>query len=457
MDEGDEVGVLLDGARLAQVRQHGPSLLLLAALELAIELRERHDRHVKLLGQGLEAPRHLGDLAFARLVTTARGPADELDVIDHDEPAVCALSGHSRVGREAPRLGADLPDGRGGGLVDEDGRRLEARGRSRQRLPLARAEVSGPQPAHLHAGLRAQHPLGELPFGHLEGEHERGHTGLERGVEREPEGEGRLAHRGSRGDDVEVAGLEPTGEAIEPSKAGGHARDADSPLPLHCVVERRLHGRPQGHVGLPVRCLSDLEDSLLGAIDKRGHVARPVRRLGEELAQRVHEAAQGRVLEHDARVVLDVHGARHVVEQVGQERLLALEAHELACPSELGGHAHGVDRVLRRLHADHSLEHERVAGVLEVAGRKPEGHDVGERADTAQEDGAEHGSLGPAVTRGESVRWHDRVVRADRVRRRCGQGRATTAPRPAAVVSEPGGMLDPIPAGVGVAVSSSAG
>src|SRR5688572_28072100 len=49
VDEDDEVGVLLDGARLAEVRQLWS--LVLAVLQAAVELRQGDDRAVELLGQ----------------------------------------------------------------------------------------------------------------------------------------------------------------------------------------------------------------------------------------------------------------------------------------------------------------------------------------------------------------------------------------------------------------------
>src|SRR5580698_2751375 len=67
VDEADVVGVLLDGARLAQVRELRPLALLAARLDRAIELAERDDRQTELLGELLETPRDLADLLLARL------------------------------------------------------------------------------------------------------------------------------------------------------------------------------------------------------------------------------------------------------------------------------------------------------------------------------------------------------------------------------------------------------
>jgi hypothetical protein len=65
VDEHHEVGVLLDRAGLAQVRQHGA--LVRALLDAAVELRERDHGHLQLARQRLEAAGDLRDLLDAVL------------------------------------------------------------------------------------------------------------------------------------------------------------------------------------------------------------------------------------------------------------------------------------------------------------------------------------------------------------------------------------------------------
>ena len=83
VDEEHQIGVLLDAAGLAQVRQ---ARLPFALLDLAVELRDGDDRDLEILGQRLEAPRDVGDLLLAVVVAADRGAAArELEVVDDDQ------------------------------------------------------------------------------------------------------------------------------------------------------------------------------------------------------------------------------------------------------------------------------------------------------------------------------------------------------------------------------------
>src|SRR5437588_233546 len=76
-----DVGILLDGAALAEVGHAGAAIL--AALDGAVELRQGDDGHLQLSGQRLEPPADLGDLLLAAVARILR--LDELDVVEDDE------------------------------------------------------------------------------------------------------------------------------------------------------------------------------------------------------------------------------------------------------------------------------------------------------------------------------------------------------------------------------------
>src|SRR5262245_19585801 len=65
VEEQDDVGVLLEGARFPEVGEL--RLLALARLDGPGELRERDHRHVQLFGERLQRPRDLRDLLLAIL------------------------------------------------------------------------------------------------------------------------------------------------------------------------------------------------------------------------------------------------------------------------------------------------------------------------------------------------------------------------------------------------------
>ena len=72
VDEGDDVGVLLETARLAEVGEH--RALVLAVLDLAVELRQRDHRALELAGEDLQAAGDLRHLDLA-VLDALRGSA----------------------------------------------------------------------------------------------------------------------------------------------------------------------------------------------------------------------------------------------------------------------------------------------------------------------------------------------------------------------------------------------
>jgi hypothetical protein len=83
--EADDVGVLLDRARITQVRQL--RAFVLALFDVAGELRERQHGDVEVLGDGFEAAGDFRDLDGAVLPgLQGVGAAQELEIVDDQEP-----------------------------------------------------------------------------------------------------------------------------------------------------------------------------------------------------------------------------------------------------------------------------------------------------------------------------------------------------------------------------------
>src|SRR2546430_2407805 len=99
IEEEDEVGVLLQGARFTKVRELRPEVAGGARLHRARELGEGDHRHVQLLRERLERPGDLRDLLLAAL--HRRAPPHELEAVaDHELQPV--------PGPHPPRLGPRL-------------------------------------------------------------------------------------------------------------------------------------------------------------------------------------------------------------------------------------------------------------------------------------------------------------------------------------------------------------
>src|SRR5229473_1241866 len=98
VDEADDVRVLFDRSRLAEIGELRP-VIAGALLGTAGELRERNEREVQLLGDRFQAARDLRDFLVARLGLPLDG--HELEVVDHD---------HVQAGLhlQAPRFGSHL-------------------------------------------------------------------------------------------------------------------------------------------------------------------------------------------------------------------------------------------------------------------------------------------------------------------------------------------------------------
>src|SRR3954453_5458716 len=120
VEEADHVGVLLDRAGFAQVREDRP--LVGTLLGCAGELRDGDHGNLELAGQDLQASaelRHLLDSVRPGFVA-----AHQLDVVD--DPHAEAVAAAALLLRLQPAgLGAQLEQTEVGGVVDPERRRLE--------------------------------------------------------------------------------------------------------------------------------------------------------------------------------------------------------------------------------------------------------------------------------------------------------------------------------------------
>ena len=170
IDEHDDVGVLLDRARFAQVGELRP--LVLALLDGAAELRQRQHRHVELLGQRLEAAGDLRDLLHAVLLARLARGAEELEVVDDQQAEpVRAL--------QPAGAGAQRGDRQRRRVVDEEVQVLELVADRQDLVEVAADQLALADLLRRDLGLLGEHAGGELLGRHFERE-EADHRAVDR-------------------------------------------------------------------------------------------------------------------------------------------------------------------------------------------------------------------------------------------------------------------------------------
>ena len=114
-EKPNQVGVLLDAARFAQVAQTRPAFAVAGAVfRISIELRGDDDRNVQLLGEAFDAGGDFRDLDLAVLLAAPRGRAQELEVIDDDQLDLVLRSAGAALWRAARECSSPAR------VVDED-------------------------------------------------------------------------------------------------------------------------------------------------------------------------------------------------------------------------------------------------------------------------------------------------------------------------------------------------
>ena len=367
VDEEDHVGVLLDGAALAEIAHD--RALVGALLQLPVELRERDDGDFQLLGERLEPPADAGDLLLSR----ACGAAHELEIIDDDQ----AQGRAAWITVEAAGFGTQLHDADACGVIDEEGELGEIDDGVVDPQKLLWPQSAGLEQIPGDVGLSAQEAGPELDMRHLqakEGDAVRS-LGLLEPLEGEVQHQGGLPHRGAPSEDDQICGLEACGDRVEVGEAAGQPRDAAP----------RLIG------GLyPINCLFD---AFLG-LDKSlvlGAVVQALQRcssLAEELPcvliVLLLDAPQGVLTElrqvsnlrgalHHPSMMLDVDGAGGGASE-GEEEVNAPQLPQLSFVRQRGGHRYRVDGQVLLGQVEHRGVDALMLWGLEVSGFDERGH-----------------------------------------------------------------------------------
>ena len=213
MQEQDDVGVLFDRTRLAQVGHAW--LFVFAGFDRAVQLGQGDHRHLERAGQRLQTPADLGDLLLPAVARVFR--IDELNVIDEDQPDPAAAA-------HPPRAGGDLKHVTRGRIVDVHHAFLA-------QLVVCLAELgdfrmietdAGPELVAVDPGSSAEQAVADFEAAHFQADEEHGSFPVDCNVFSDVQSQGGFAHAGAGGQDDELAGVEA---------ARSCRRDRKSPIP----------------------------------------------------------------------------------------------------------------------------------------------------------------------------------------------------------------------------------
>ena len=210
VDEAYDVGILLDGARLAEIGKNRP--LVLACLRASVQLRQRDDRYVEFLGESLERARYGRHLLLAASQFHAGG-VHQLEVVDHDKF-------HAAFTHKTPRFGAQFRNGEARCLVEIEWS-AESQAYARiQTVPFIGSQLAAFDFLSFQIGDVGYKTLHKLDIGHLQGEYRHGDVIVYRHILGHGEYECRLTHGGARGDDDQVGVLPARSHLVQARVAG---------------------------------------------------------------------------------------------------------------------------------------------------------------------------------------------------------------------------------------------
>src|SRR5579872_3307432 len=161
VDEADDVGILLDRARVTKVREDG-TLVPAALFNVSAELRQRDHGDAQLAREALQSTRYLAHLLDAAL--DAAFVAHELEVVDDDQPEAALVL---ELVMQAPGLRPHLEHAGVTGVVDVQRRPGQPAAGLDYLRPLGLGNAAAAQVVALDLRLRGEKPLRELRFGHL--------------------------------------------------------------------------------------------------------------------------------------------------------------------------------------------------------------------------------------------------------------------------------------------------
>ena len=275
-----------------------------ALLAAAVQLRDRDDGDLELLGQELEGTGELGDLLLAALDAFAR--AHQLQVVDDHQAKIVLLL-------EAAALGPDLHERHVRRIINEQWSIGDLGHGPRQPGPVLVAHRALTHVLQLDGRLGRQQSHRDLGATHLEAEEHGSHLVLDCRRPGYIQAPRRFPNSRSRRHDDHLPGVQAVGQVVEvgePRGDSGHLTGlARGGLDL---VDRRLKHIAKDRVVIPATLVRHGVDLGLSGIDDVDDVSAvlAVAHL-DDLRAGIDEPPQDRSLGHDLRVVPGVGCRRH--------------------------------------------------------------------------------------------------------------------------------------------------
>ena len=315
VDEHHDVGVLLDRTGLAKVGQL--RMLVIAAFDLARQLRQGDDWNIEFFRQSLQAGGDLGDFLYPVVIAAFARALQQLDVVDHDQ--IEALLPFQPAG-----AGGELRNRQAAGFIDIEREMLKFDRVVTNLVELALGDSTTANHARRDAGLFGENTGGELFGRHFAGEEAddaaidgfHGAVGLHLGLIRlrhivgDVGGERGLAHAGTAGDDDQVGTLQPAHLGVEVAQARCRARQlAVALVGVRRHVQRDLHGlRETLEAAIVAAGFGQFVQPALGILDLRARrkIHRRVERDIDHVLADPNQVAAQRKLVDRSPVILGV-------------------------------------------------------------------------------------------------------------------------------------------------------
>ena len=339
VDEQHHIGILLDGSRLTQVGQLRTfALQSLTTLNTTVQLRQRQDGNIQLLGQSLQRTRDDRHLLLTRREAHAVG-IHQLQVVNHDNL-------HAMLANQTAGLGTQLENGETRGIVDVKRCTQQVVDALVQAVPLIRLQLTVQNLRTLNlTGIRDE-TVYQLHVRHFEREESHRHLVVGSNVLGHREGKRRLTHGRTTGNNHKVAGLPAAGDVVQLVIARRYTRQA---VLVGCGLLDDIDGVLDNGVYLGVVllhvALSQFEQRTLGLLHQIVDINGLVEGLGLDIAGKGNELTGQRLLGNNTGMVLNIGRRSHTA---GEFRHIAraTDILKVALTGQLFSHRPNVDRRL---------------------------------------------------------------------------------------------------------------